>query len=71
MGRKTNLKIKGEPAVVKQIIKMIKYESEYLDSIMRGQSADTPALQKNKAIIDREAKVLDRMLGASDLWPFK
>ena len=38
---------------------------------MSGQAADAPALQKNKAIIDSEAKVLDRMLGVDGAWPFK
>jgi hypothetical protein len=38
---------------------------------MGGQAADTPALQKNKAIIDSEAKKLDRMLGVDGAWPFK
>lgn len=71
MGRKTKLSLKGDPQVVNQITNLIKYESEYLDAIMSGQAADTPALQKNKAIIDREAKKLDRMLGTTDLWPFK
>ena len=71
MGRKTNLKLKGDPQVVNQITNLIKYESEYLDAIISGQAADTPALQKNKAIIDRESKKLDRMLGTTDLWPFK
>lgn len=71
MGRKINLKMKGDPAVVNQIVKMIKYETEYLNNIISGQAPDTPALQKNKAIIDREAKTLDRMLGVNDFWPFK
>lgn len=71
MGRKTKLSLKGDPQVVQQVTNLIKYESEYLDAIMSGQAADTPALQKNKAIIDREAKKLDRMLGTTDLWPFK
>jgi len=71
MGRKTNLKLKGDPQVVNQIVNLIKYEAEYLNAIMSGQASDTPALQKNKAIIDMEAKKLDRMLGTTDLWPFK
>jgi hypothetical protein len=50
---------------------MIRMESEYLNSLMSGQAANTPALQKNKAIIDMEAKKLDRMMGTSDFWPFK
>lgn len=71
MGRKTNLKLKGHPDVVKQVTNLIKYETDYLDAIISGQSADTPSLQKNKAIIDMEAKKLDRMLGTTELWPFK
>lgn len=71
MGKKLNLKLKGHPDIVNQVIKMIKFESDYLGSLISGQPADTPALQKNKAIIDMEAKKLDRMLGTDDFWPFK
>lgn len=71
MGRKLNLRLKGHPDIVKQIANMIKYETEYLDAIISGQAPDTPALQKNKAIIDSESKKLDRMLQTSDFWPFK
>lgn len=71
MGRKTNIKLKGHPDLIKQITNMIKMEADYLDAMISGQSADTPALQKNKAIIDMEAKKLDRMLGADGVWPFK
>lgn len=71
MGRKLNLVLKGHPNLVKQVTKMIKYESEYLNAIISGQPPDTPALQKNKAIIDSEANKLDRMLQTSDFWPFK
>lgn len=71
MGRKLNLKLKGNPDLVKQVANMIKYEAEYLGAIISGQASDTPALQKNKAIIDGEAKKLDRMLQTSDFWPFK
>lgn len=71
MGRKLNLKLKGHPELVKQVANMIKFETEYLNSLISGQAADTPALQKNKAIIDSEAKKLDRMLQTSDFWPFK
>lgn len=71
MGKKINLKIKGHPDLVQQVTKLIKYEAEYLNAIMSGQASDTPALQKNKAIIEMEAKKLDRMLGTADFWPFK
>lgn len=71
MGRKINLKLKGHPDLVNQVTKMIKLEADYLDAIITGQSADTPALQKNKAVIDMEAKKLDRMLATNDFWPFK
>ena len=71
MGKKLNLVLKGVPTLVKQVVKMIKYESEYLSAIISGQASDTPALQKNKAIIDSEANKLDRMLQTSDFWPFK
>ena len=71
MGKKTNLKLKGHKDVVAQVTKMIKLETEYLDALITGQSAVTPALQKTKAIIDSEAKKLDRMVGSSDFWPFK
>lgn len=71
MGKKLNLVLKGVPRLVKQVVKMIKYESEYLSAIISGQAPDTPALQKNKAIIDSEANKLDRMLQTSDFWPFK
>lgn len=71
MGRKVNLKIKGSQDLVDQVTKMIKFETDYLNAIISGQSADTPSLQKNKAIIEMEAKKLDRMLGVSDFWPFK
>lgn len=71
MGRKLNLVLKGHPNLVKQVTKMIKYESEYLNALISGQPPDTPALQKNKAIIDSEANKLDRMLQTSDFWPFK
>lgn len=71
MGKKINLKINGHKDMVSQVIKMIKLETDYLNALMTGQAADTPALQKNKAIIDSEAKKLDRMLATSDFWPFK
>lgn len=71
MNKKTNLKLKGQKNIVRQVANMINLEADYLNAIMSGQSADTPSLQKNKAIIDAEAKKLDRMLGSSDLWPFK
>lgn len=70
-GKKLNLKLRGHKDVVSQVANMIKLESEYLNAIMTGQEANTPALQKNKAIIDTEAKKLDRMLGTNDFWPFK
>jgi hypothetical protein len=71
MGKKTNLKLKGNQDLINQVVKMIKYETYYLNAIIAGQAANTPALQKNKAILDGEAKKLDRMLGVSDSWPFK
>lgn len=71
MGKKINLKINGHKDMVDQVVKMIKLETDYLNALMSGQAADTPALQKNKAIIDSEAKKLDRMLATSDFWPFK
>jgi hypothetical protein len=71
MGKKLNLKLKGHKDLVSQITNMIKLETDYLNALMMGQAADTPALQKNKAIIDTEAKKLDRMLGVNDFWPFK
>jgi hypothetical protein len=71
MGRKVNLKLKGHKDVVAQVVNMIKLETDYLSALMSGQSADTPALQKNKTQIDMEAKKLDRMLGTNDFWPFK
>ena len=71
MGRKLNLKLKGHPDIVSQVTNMIKFESDYLNALITGQAADTPALQKNKAIIDAESKKLDRMLGTDGFWPFK
>lgn len=71
MGKKINLKLKGHKDIVKQVANMVKLESDYLDAIIKGQSADAPSLQKNKALIDMEAKKLDRMLGTTDFWPFK
>jgi hypothetical protein len=71
MGKKINLKLKGHKDLVGQVVNMIKMETDYLQALMSGQAADTPALQKNKAIIDSEAKKLDRMLGVHDFWPFK
>jgi hypothetical protein len=71
MGKKLNLKLKGNKDIVSQVANMVKLEAEYLDAVISGQSADTPSLQKNKAIIDMESKKLDRMLGTNDFWPFK
>lgn len=71
MGRKVNLKLKGNKDLVSQVVNMIKIETQYLNALISGQASDTPALQKNKAILDGEAKKLDRMLGTSDFWPFK
>jgi hypothetical protein len=71
MGKKLNLKLKGHKDVVGQVANLIKLEADYLNAVISGQSADTPALQKNKALIDTEAKKLDRMLGTNDFWPFK
>jgi hypothetical protein len=71
MGRKTNLKLKGHKDIVSQVVKLINFEAGYLDAVITGQAADSPALIKNKAIIDMEAKKLDRMLGTTDFWPFK
>jgi len=71
MGKKIKLKLKGHKDIVSQVANMIKIEADYLSALIAGQSADTPALQKNKAFIDMEAKKLDRMMGTSDFWPFK
>ena len=71
MGKKINLKLHGHKDIVAQIANLIKAETDYLSALMSGQAADTPALQKNKAIIDGEAKKLDRMFGVDGLWPFK
>jgi hypothetical protein len=71
MGKKINLKLKGNKELVAQVVKMIQLEADYLNGLISGQASDTPANQKNKAIIDMEAKKLDRMLATSDFWPFK
>jgi hypothetical protein len=71
MGKKINLKLKGNKDLVSQVVNMIKLETDYLNAVISGQAADTPALQKNKAILDGEAKKLDRMLGVDGFWPFK
>lgn len=71
MGKKVNLKLKGHKDIVSQVANLVKLETDYLNAVISGQSADTPALQKNKALIDTEAKKLDRMLGTTDFWPFK
>ena len=71
MGKKINFKLKGHKDIVAQIGNLIKLETQYLSELINGQDAKTPALQKTKAIIDAEAKKLDRMLGSSDVWPFK
>lgn len=71
MGKKINLKLNGHKDIVAQVTNMIKLETDYLNALITGQAANTPALQKNKAIIDSEAKKLDRMMGTSDFWPFK
>lgn len=70
-GKKINLKMSGHKDLISQITKMIAVETSYLNAIMSGQAADTPALQKNKAILDKEINVLNRMLGVDDSWPFK
>jgi len=70
-GKKIDIKMSGKEPLISQITKLLKYETAYLEALMGGQSADTPALQKNKAIIDSEAKKLDRMLGVDGIWPFK
>lgn len=71
LGKRTNLKLKGQKNIVQQVANMVNLETDYLNALMTGQAANTPSLQKNKAIIDMEAKKLDRMLGTFDLWPFK
>ena len=71
MGRKINLNLKGYKNIVEQVVSMIKLEVKYLNAVMMGQAADTPALQKNKAIIEAEANKLDRMMGVTGFWPFK
>lgn len=71
MDGKLKLKLKGHPAIVKQVANLIQAETDYLKALISGQPADTAALQKNKAIIEKEAKELDRMLGTTDFWPFK
>jgi hypothetical protein len=71
MGKKLNLKLNGNQNLVSQIVSMIDGEVKYLNALMNGESADTPALQKNKALLDAEAKKLDRMLGVDDFRPFK
>ena len=71
MNKPIKIKLTGEDQLVKQIVNLIRKELNYLKALMSGQAADAPALQKNKAIIDSEAKVLDRMLGVDGAWPFK
>lgn len=71
MGSDVELKITGNPRLVDQVTKLINMETAYLKAIMNGQASDTPALQKNKAIIEKEANYLDRMLKTHDFWPFK
>lgn len=71
LGKPTKLKMSGNKKLVGQIVKLIKMETDYLNSIMSGQGADAPMLIKMKAQIDQEASMLDRMLGTTDFWPFK
>ena len=71
MNKPIKIKLTGEDQLVKQIVNLIRKELNYLKALMSGQAADAPAPQKNKAIIDSEAKVLDRMLGVDGAWPFK
>jgi hypothetical protein len=71
LGKKINLKLSGNKRLIKQIVSLIKLESDYLQNIMGGQGADAPILMKTKAQIEVEANVLDRMLGTTDFWPFK
>lgn len=71
LGKQTNLKLKGNPNLVKQIAHMIRIESEYLQGLMMGKAADDPTNQKAREEIRKEANKLDRMLGVQDFWPFK
>lgn len=71
LGKPTKLKMSGNKKLIAQIVKLIKMETDYLNAIMTGQGADAPILLKTKAEIDREANILDRMLGTTDFWPFK
>ena len=71
MGKKLNLKMNGDEELVNQVLDMIRKETDYLRALMNGEAADTPALLKNKALLDAEAKKLDRMLGVDGFWPFK
>jgi NAD+--asparagine ADP-ribosyltransferase len=71
MGKKINLKLTGNESIVKQVTHLINMEALYLNALIGGQSSDTPALQKNKAEIEKEAKKLDRMLQTDNFWPFK
>jgi hypothetical protein len=71
LGKPTKIKMSGNKKLIAQIVKLIKMETDYLNSIMTGQGADAPILMKMKAEIDQEANMLDRMLGTTDFWPFK
>jgi hypothetical protein len=71
MQKKVKFNLQGNKQVVAQVLKMIEMETKYLDAVITGQAADTPALQKDKALIDSEAKLLDRMMNTVDFWPFK
>lgn len=71
MGKKINLKLSGNEDIVNQVKNLINMESMYLSALIGGQASDTPALQKNKAEIEKEAKKLDRMLQTDQFWPFR
>ena len=71
LGKPTKIKMSGNKKLIAQIVKLIKMETDYLNSIMTGQGADAPILMKMQTEIEQEANMLDRMLGTTDFWPFK
>lgn len=66
---KLNGKLKGHKDIVAQVGNLIKMEKNYIANMLNGKNADEPLMIKTKALIEKEAKKLERMSGL--IWPFK
>lgn len=66
---KLNGKLKGHKDVVAQVQGLIMMEKKFISDMLNGKDPTDPIMVKQKAVIEKEAKKLERMSGL--IWPFK